>query len=181
MLLQRPYADTYSIGDSIFDIPAQALVAVVGNAESENADVTQSIHSHGDVVDSTLAPDTSESLSNIGAPAPGEDIEEDVDEETLVPPGPDEGKRAKAAFHIRRLLHKAFKKDEEERAEAGGASREALDTVKASKRHAWLESLVPGIEKLTVHFHAGNYVAVRDRSKPPGSVKVFESMPVYAR
>ena len=29
--------------------------------------------------------------------------------------------------------------------------------------------------------HAGNFVAIRDRSKPPGSVKIFESMPIYAR
>ena len=49
------------------------------------------------------------------------------------------------------------------------------------KHHAWLEKLVPGIEKLTVHYHAGNFVAVRDPSKPPGSVKIFESMPIYAR
>jgi hypothetical protein len=136
--------------------------------------VTQSIHSHGDAVDAVLAPDANESVSNIGAPAPGEEI----------PRAPEEGKHTKAAFHLRRLLHKAFKKDEKEAVDAGGeegASREAIDTVKASKRHAWLESLVPGIEKIAVHFHAGNYVAIRDASKPPGTVKVFESMPVYAR
>jgi len=49
------------------------------------------------------------------------------------------------------------------------------------KHHAWLEKLVPGIEKLTVHYHGGNFVAIRDPSKPPGSVKIFESMPIYAR
>lgn len=51
----------------------------------------------------------------------------------------------------------------------------------STKRHAWLERLVPGAEKLTVKFHAGNYVAVRDETKEPGSVKIFESMPLYAR
>ncbi|THH09563.1 hypothetical protein EW145_g1929 [Phellinidium pouzarii] len=49
------------------------------------------------------------------------------------------------------------------------------------KRHAWLEHLVPGIERLTVKYHVGNYVALRDPSKPPGSVTIFESMPIYAR
>ena len=49
------------------------------------------------------------------------------------------------------------------------------------KRHAWLEKLVPGVEKLTVKFHAGNFVAIRDKSKPPGSERFFESMPIYAR
>ena len=29
--------------------------------------------------------------------------------------------------------------------------------------------------------HAGNYVAYRDKSKPPGANKFFESMPIYAR
>ena len=41
--------------------------------------------------------------------------------------------------------------------------------------------LVPGIEKLAVKMHAGNFVAIRNRSKPPGSDKIFESMPIYAR
>lgn len=49
------------------------------------------------------------------------------------------------------------------------------------KRHEWLERLIPGIEKITVKFHAGNFVAIRDRSQPPGSRKIFESMPIYAR
>lgn len=55
------------------------------------------------------------------------------------------------------------------------------DSPRGSKRHAWLEKLIPGIENVTVKYHGGNYVAVRDPSKPPGSVKVFESMPIYAR
>ena len=153
-----------------FDAHARALVAVVGNAENARTDVTKSIHSHGDAVDAAFAHDTSESLSHIGAPT-GE----------LPAPEVHGGKRAR----VRRLLHKAFKKDEAE-AEAEGlagdeTSREAVETLKASKRHAWLESLVPGIEKLTVTFHAGNYVAIRDSNKPPGTVKVFESMPIYAR
>ena len=50
-----------------------------------------------------------------------------------------------------------------------------------NKRHEWLERLIPGLEKITVKFHAGNFVAYRDRSQPPGSNKFFESMPIYAR
>ena len=49
------------------------------------------------------------------------------------------------------------------------------------KRHTWLEKLIPGIEKVTVKYHAGNYVALRDPKQSPGSVKIFESMPIYAR
>ncbi|KAI5117883.1 hypothetical protein M0805_002274 [Coniferiporia weirii] len=54
-------------------------------------------------------------------------------------------------------------------------------TEHGSKRHAWLERLVPGIEHLTVKYHVGNEVALRDPTKPPGSVTIFESMPIYAR
>ena len=50
-----------------------------------------------------------------------------------------------------------------------------------SKRHKWLEKLIPGVEKLVVKYHAGNFVAYRDTSKPPGSNKFFESMPLYER
>lgn len=157
-----------------FDAPARALVAVVGNGDNARADVTQSIHSHGDAVDAAFAPDTTESVSHIGAPTP-DGTEPEIQG----------GKRAKVAHHVRRLLHRAFKKDEDEKDEVEGdddeTSREVAQTVKASKRHAWLESLVPGIETLTVKFRAGNYVALRDSNKPPGTTKVFESMPVYAR
>ena len=48
-----------------------------------------------------------------------------------------------------------------------------------SRQHAWLETLIPGAEKLTIKFHAGN-VAIRDSTKLPGSVRFFESMPLYA-
>ncbi|KAL5528152.1 hypothetical protein ACEPAF_7288 [Sanghuangporus sanghuang] len=54
-------------------------------------------------------------------------------------------------------------------------------TAPSPKRHEWLEKLIPGIEKVTVKYHAGNYVALRDPSQPPGGVKIFESMPIYAR
>jgi len=47
--------------------------------------------------------------------------------------------------------------------------------------HSWLAKLIPGAEKLTVKFHAGNFVAVRDKTKPPGTEKIFESMPIYVR
>ncbi|TDL21984.1 hypothetical protein BD410DRAFT_789065 [Rickenella mellea] len=47
--------------------------------------------------------------------------------------------------------------------------------------HHWLQKLVPGIEKIVVKTHTGNFIAVRDKSKPPGSEKIFESMPIYAR
>ena len=50
-----------------------------------------------------------------------------------------------------------------------------------SRRHKWLEKLIPGVEKLVVKYHAGNFVAYRDTSKPPGSNKFFESMPLYER
>ncbi|EJD03311.1 uncharacterized protein FOMMEDRAFT_20446 [Fomitiporia mediterranea MF3/22] len=54
-------------------------------------------------------------------------------------------------------------------------------TAPGHKRYAWLEKLIPGIEKVTVKYHGGNFVALRDPTKPPGSVKIFESMPIYAR
>ena len=59
------------------------------------------------------------------------------------------------------------------------ASRERGE--KTSKRHAWLEKLVPCFESLSVKYHAGNYVALRDPTKAPGTEKFYESMPVYAR
>lgn len=40
----------------------------------------------------------------------------------------------------------------------------------------WIHSLVPGIEKLAVEYHCGNYVVVRGSSEP-----FFETMPLYAR
>jgi phosphatidylserine decarboxylase len=41
---------------------------------------------------------------------------------------------------------------------------------------AWLHKLVPGIEKLAVEYHVGNYVVMRGGGEP-----FFESMPLYAR
>lgn len=55
------------------------------------------------------------------------------------------------------------------------------DDSEVPRRHKWLERLIPGVEKLTVKYHGGNFVALREPSKPPGSAKVFESMPIYAR
>ncbi|KAF8159630.1 phosphatidylserine decarboxylase-domain-containing protein [Crassisporium funariophilum] len=40
----------------------------------------------------------------------------------------------------------------------------------------WVHSLIPGIEKLAVEYHTGNFVAMRGESEP-----FFESMPLYAR
>jgi len=40
----------------------------------------------------------------------------------------------------------------------------------------WLQKLIPGIEKLAVEYHCGNYVAVRGSEEP-----FFESMPLFAR
>ncbi|KAH8110282.1 phosphatidylserine decarboxylase-domain-containing protein [Phellopilus nigrolimitatus] len=66
---------------------------------------------------------------------------------------------------------------------AHGDANPAAESAHAhtSKRHAWLEHLVPGIERITVKYHAGNFVALRDPTKPPGSTTMFESMPIYAR
>ena len=55
------------------------------------------------------------------------------------------------------------------------------DDSEVPRRHKWLERLIPGVEKLTVKYHGGNFVALREPSKPPGSAKIFESMPIYAR
>lgn len=41
---------------------------------------------------------------------------------------------------------------------------------------SWLHSLVPGIEKLAVKYHIGNYIAVRGSNET-----FFESMPLYVR
>ena len=41
---------------------------------------------------------------------------------------------------------------------------------------SWVHSLVPGIEKLAVDYHVGNYVMIRGEKVP-----FFESMPLYAR
>ena len=68
-------------------------------------------------------------------------------------------------------------------------SAKALETVVHNEnihshdhKHAgWLSSLIPGAEKLTVNVHAGNFVAERDKSQPPGTKKFFESMPIYVR
>jgi len=49
------------------------------------------------------------------------------------------------------------------------------------KHIGWLSTLIPGAEKLAVKAHAGNFVAERDKSQPPGSKKFFESMPIYVR
>ncbi|KAF4611209.1 hypothetical protein D9613_006883 [Agrocybe pediades] len=40
----------------------------------------------------------------------------------------------------------------------------------------WVQSLVPGIERLAVDYHCGNYVVMRGSDKP-----FFETMPLYAR
>jgi phosphatidylserine decarboxylase len=40
----------------------------------------------------------------------------------------------------------------------------------------WVQKLVPGIEKLAVEYHCGNYVVVRGSNEP-----FFETMPLYAR
>lgn len=40
----------------------------------------------------------------------------------------------------------------------------------------WIHSLIPGIEKLAVAYHIGNFVVVRGTNEP-----FFESMPLYAR
>lgn len=40
----------------------------------------------------------------------------------------------------------------------------------------WIHELIPGIEKLAVDYHVGNYVLPRGSDKP-----FFESMPIYAR
>ncbi|KAG6837363.1 hypothetical protein H0H93_010965 [Arthromyces matolae] len=40
----------------------------------------------------------------------------------------------------------------------------------------WIHDLIPGIEKLAVAYHVGNYYMVRKTREP-----VFESMPIYAR
>lgn len=40
----------------------------------------------------------------------------------------------------------------------------------------WIQSLIPGIEKLAVDYHCGNYVVVRGSDEP-----FFETMPLYAR
>ncbi|KDR80563.1 hypothetical protein GALMADRAFT_222161 [Galerina marginata CBS 339.88] len=40
----------------------------------------------------------------------------------------------------------------------------------------WVQSLIPGIEKLAVNYHCGNYVIVRGSNEP-----FFETMPLYAR
>jgi len=44
------------------------------------------------------------------------------------------------------------------------------------KEMSWLHLLIPGIEKLAVKYHVGNYVAVRGSNE-----SFFESMPLYAR
>jgi len=41
---------------------------------------------------------------------------------------------------------------------------------------SWVHSLIPGIEKLAVEYHCGNYVVVRGTNEP-----FFETMPLYAR
>ncbi|KAG6891234.1 hypothetical protein C0995_008486 [Termitomyces sp. Mi166 len=43
-------------------------------------------------------------------------------------------------------------------------------------RVPWIHKLIPGIEKLAVAYHVGNYYIVRSTGEP-----VFESMPIYAR
>ena len=43
-------------------------------------------------------------------------------------------------------------------------------------RVPWIHRLIPGIEKLAVAYHVGNYYIVRSTQEP-----VFESMPIYAR
>lgn len=48
--------------------------------------------------------------------------------------------------------------------------------VLAHESFTWLHKLVPGIEKLAVEHHVGNYVAMRGGGEP-----FFESMPLYAR
>ena len=48
-----------------------------------------------------------------------------------------------------------------------------LDTL--TKLH-WVQKLIPGIEKLAVEYHIGNYVIVRGEKEP-----FFESMPLFAR
>ncbi|RDB23914.1 Phosphatidylserine decarboxylase proenzyme 2 [Hypsizygus marmoreus] len=40
----------------------------------------------------------------------------------------------------------------------------------------WIHKLIPGIEKLAVAYHIGNFVLVRETGEP-----IFESMPLYAR
>ncbi|KAF8888359.1 hypothetical protein CPB84DRAFT_1826727 [Gymnopilus junonius] len=40
----------------------------------------------------------------------------------------------------------------------------------------WIHKLIPGIERIAVEYHIGNYVAIRGTN-----VRVFESMPLYAR
>jgi phosphatidylserine decarboxylase len=40
----------------------------------------------------------------------------------------------------------------------------------------WVQKLIPGIERLAVEYHCGNYVAVRGSDE-----QFFESMPLFAR
>ncbi|PPQ97431.1 hypothetical protein CVT26_006778 [Gymnopilus dilepis] len=40
----------------------------------------------------------------------------------------------------------------------------------------WIRKLIPGIERVAVEYHVGNFVAIRGTDE-----KVFESMPLYAR
>jgi len=45
----------------------------------------------------------------------------------------------------------------------------------ASGSH-WIQSVIPGIEKLAAEYHVGNFAVVRGVSEP-----FFEQMPLYAR
>ncbi|KAH9479481.1 Phosphatidylserine decarboxylase proenzyme 2 [Psilocybe cubensis] len=61
-------------------------------------------------------------------------------------------------------------------AEAPNVTHHIHTPIRSLINSHWIKSLIPGIEKLAVDYHCGNYVIVRGSTEP-----FFETMPLYAR
>lgn len=61
-------------------------------------------------------------------------------------------------------------------ADSPNVTHHILAPMSAVGQLSWVHKLIPGIERIAVEYHCGNYVIVRGSSEP-----FFESMPLYAR
>ncbi|KJA28093.1 hypothetical protein HYPSUDRAFT_62487 [Hypholoma sublateritium FD-334 SS-4] len=61
-------------------------------------------------------------------------------------------------------------------ADSPNVTHHILAPMSAVGQLSWVHKLIPGIERIAVEYHCGNYVVVRGSSEP-----FFESMPLYAR
>ncbi len=61
-------------------------------------------------------------------------------------------------------------------ADSPNVTHHILAPMSAVGQLNWVHKLIPGIERIAVEYHCGNFVVVRGSSEP-----FFESMPLYAR